>query len=225
MLDLFRSYWAAMERLEVSHGGAFGGSPCSLLNQQTVDTPKLLHLRVRCVAASCTVPRRCRQASTRAEALPAPAASPCCSGSCRMIPRCRTLCCPAGQEEVVSANDLLGAPEAAPGGMSLGALFQRQPAAGSASRAEVYALKDRAGVLAQLEAPPVVLHVAEAERKKFPWEVGLPGAGRVLPLGRTRDGITRRQLGRGMTGRRARGAFFATACMAAFWHPAWVARF
>ncbi|KAL4421397.1 hypothetical protein ABPG75_010688 [Micractinium tetrahymenae] len=84
------------------------------------------------------------------------------------------------EEVVVTANDLLGTPEAASGGMSLGALFQRQPAAGSASRAEVYALKDRAGVLAQLEAPPVVLHVAESEHKKFPWEVLFRSLHRLL---------------------------------------------
>jgi hypothetical protein len=63
--------------------------------------------------------------------------------------------------------------------MSLGSLFQRQASPGSgsggagASRAEVYSLKDRAGVLAQLEAPPVVLHVAEAEHKKFTFEANL----------------------------------------------------
>lgn len=31
--------------------------------------------------------------------------------------------------------------------------------------------QDRAGVLAQLEAPPLVLHVAESEHKKFTFEV------------------------------------------------------
>ncbi len=35
----------------------------------------------------------------------------------------------------------------------------------------VYPLQDRAGVLAQLEAPPLVLHVAESEHKKFTFEV------------------------------------------------------
>ncbi|KAL4424816.1 hypothetical protein ABPG77_011066, partial [Micractinium sp. CCAP 211/92] len=84
------------------------------------------------------------------------------------------------EEVVVSANDMLGAPEAASTGMSLGALFQRQPTAGGASRAEVYALKDRAGVLAQLEAPPVVLHVAESEHRKFPWEVLFRSLHRLL---------------------------------------------
>ena len=85
------------------------------------------------------------------------------------------------QEVVVTAADLLGAPEAPTGGgMSLGSLFQRQASPGSgggggagASRAEVYALKDRAGVLAQLEAPPVVLHVAESEHKKFTFEASV----------------------------------------------------
>ena len=81
----------------------------------------------------------------------------------------------------MTAADLLGAPEApVGGGMSLGSLFQRQasPSSGSggtgaASRAEVYSLKDRAGVLAQLEAPPVVLHIAEAEHKKFTFEASV----------------------------------------------------
>lgn len=46
------------------------------------------------------------------------------------------------QEVVVTATDSLGAPEAAASSMSLGALFSRQPSAGSSSsRAEVYALK------------------------------------------------------------------------------------
>ena len=34
------------------------------------------------------------------------------------------------------------------------------------------ARRDRAGLLAQLEAPPLILHTAEAEGKKLPYEVG-----------------------------------------------------
>lgn len=46
------------------------------------------------------------------------------------------------QEVVVTSSDSLGAPEAAAGGMGLGAFFARQPSAGGSSgRAEVYALK------------------------------------------------------------------------------------
>ncbi len=49
---------------------------------------------------------------------------------------------------MVTATDSLGAPEAAASSMSLGALFSRQPSAGSSSsRAEVYALKVRVVVL------------------------------------------------------------------------------
>ena len=104
------------------------------------------------------------------------------------LPPCAALCCGA-QEVVVEAGDTLGVAEggggaAAAGSLaSLGSLFQRgigAAAAGSGgggggggSRAEVWALKDRAGVLAQLDAPPVVLHRAEAERHKFPFEVRL----------------------------------------------------
>ncbi|EFN54603.1 hypothetical protein CHLNCDRAFT_35889 [Chlorella variabilis] len=69
------------------------------------------------------------------------------------------------EEVVITAADALGAPEAASGaGLSLGAFFQRQPTHPAASsglsghRADVYALRDRAGVLAQLGAPPLVLH-------------------------------------------------------------------
>lgn len=83
------------------------------------------------------------------------------------------------EEVVVTANDVLGAPEVAASGMSLGSLFQRA-ASHAGSRAEVYALRDRAGVLAQLEAPPVVLHQAEAEHKKFPWEVLFRSLNRLL---------------------------------------------
>ncbi|PRW32567.1 vacuolar sorting-associated 52 A isoform A [Chlorella sorokiniana] len=85
------------------------------------------------------------------------------------------------EEIVVTSTDSLGAPEAAAGGMGLGAFFARQPTAGgSSSRAEVYALKDRAGVLAQLEAPPLVLHVAESEHKKFTFEVLFRSLHRLL---------------------------------------------
>lgn len=79
----------------------------------------------------------------------------------------------------MTASDTLGAPEAAAGGMGLGALFARASGGGggAAGRADVYALRDRAMVLAQLEAPPLVLHTAEAEHRKFPFEVGglVPG--------------------------------------------------
>lgn len=74
----------------------------------------------------------------------------------------------------MTAADTLGAPEAAAGGLGLGALFARTGGSGGgAGRADVFALRDRAMVLAQLEAPPLVLHVAEAEHRKFPFEVGL----------------------------------------------------
>lgn len=66
--------------------------------------------------------------------------------------------CP--QEVVVAATDSLGAPEAAGGGMGLGALFSRQPSGGvGGNRAEVYALKVRGEYFAcalkrgMLEAP------------------------------------------------------------------------
>lgn len=101
---------------------------------------------------------------------------------CRLIgphqtPRLLVCCAAALQEVVITAADALGAPEAASGaGLSLGAFFQRQPTHPAASsglsghRADVYALRDRAGVLAQLGAPPLVLHVAEAEHTRFPFE-------------------------------------------------------
>lgn len=91
------------------------------------------------------------------------------------------------EEVVITAADALGAPEAASGaGLSLGAFFQRQPTHPAASsglsghRADVYALRDRAGVLAQLGAPPLVLHVAEAEHTRFPFEVLFRSLHRLL---------------------------------------------
>ena len=50
----------------------------------------------------------------------------------------------------------------------------RPQAAPAGNRADVYALRDRAGVLAQLEAPPLVLHVAEAEHRKLTFEARRP---------------------------------------------------
>ena len=97
----------------------------------------------------------------------------------------------------MTANDLLGSGESAPSGMSLGSLFQRQSAQ-AGSRAEVYALKDRAGVLAQLEAPPVVLHVAESEKRKLPWEVS------SCCVGHGAWGGHKRQQQRGQRGRHGR---------------------
>jgi hypothetical protein len=89
----------------------------------------------------------------------------------------------ARQEVVVTAADALGAADAAPGGgIGLGALFQRAaPSSQLGSRAEVYALRGRAGVLAQLEAPPLVLHAAEAEKKRFPFEAR-GGCGCAVPV-------------------------------------------
>eukprot|EP00887_Chlorella_sp_A99_P005859 scaffold1.g5859.t1 len=81
---------------------------------------------------------------------------------------------------VATAADLIAAPEAAGAASLLGYLGSAVGGVaggggGVASRAEVFALRDRAAVLAQLEAPPLVLHQAEAEGKRFPFEVGAEG--------------------------------------------------
>lgn len=90
------------------------------------------------------------------------------------------------EETRATADDLLGAPETStsaavgvsgvfsllnfgggggggPGGSSSGV-------SGSSSRAEVFALADRGAVLAQVDAPPMILHAAEAEGQRFPFE-------------------------------------------------------
>lgn len=74
------------------------------------------------------------------EAGKACAIAPCCRWSTSVHLQPPTLA--HLQEVVVTSSDSLGAPEAAAGGMSLGAFFARQPSAGGSSgRAEVYALK------------------------------------------------------------------------------------
>lgn len=80
------------------------------------------------------------------------------------------------QEHLITQSDILGAAEVSAAGSGVMSLFQRggTTATGSSSgqRGDVYALRDRAGLLAQMEAPPLILHVAESEGKKFPYEVG-----------------------------------------------------
>ena len=50
----------------------------------------------------------------------------------------------------------------------------------------MFALRGRAGVLTQLEAPPVILHVLESEGRKLPYEararLWLPPPPTPLPL-------------------------------------------
>ncbi|GAB4822229.1 hypothetical protein N2152v2_009275 [Parachlorella kessleri] len=78
------------------------------------------------------------------------------------------------EEHVVTQADLIGAPEAAATSGGMMSFFQRAPGAGgpaAGQRSEPYQLRDRAGLLAQLEAAPLILHVAESEGKKFPYEV------------------------------------------------------
>lgn len=87
------------------------------------------------------------------------------------------------QERIVTQADVIGAPEpAAAGGMM--SFFQRAAtgaagggAGGAGARGDMYALRDRAGLLAQMEAPPLILHVAESEGKRFPYEVCVLGGG------------------------------------------------
>lgn len=87
------------------------------------------------------------------------------------------------QERIVTQADVIGAPEpAAAGGMM--SFFQRAAtgaagggAGGAGARGDMYALRDRAGLLAQMEAPPLILHVAESEGKRFPYEVCVGGGG------------------------------------------------
>lgn len=134
--------WAAMERLEAS---ARGRSAVLALLRGCSDR--------RADSVRRLVPAAPGAASRAPHAAPFPRPAP--------VP----------QEVVVTAADALGAPEAAAGGMGLGSLFQRGGGGGAAGgRADVYALRDRAGVLAQLEAPPLVLHVAESQHRKFPFE-------------------------------------------------------
>lgn len=71
--------------------------------------------------------------------------------------------------------DVIGAPDTISSAGGMMSFFQRgggsSGGSGSGGRSEVYALRDRAGLLAQMEAPPLILHTAEAEGKKFPYEV------------------------------------------------------
>lgn len=102
------------------------------------------------------------------------------------------------EETVAGAEDLLGAPEtnstaAGVAGMlsmlsfggshastssaispfkggSLSGGSIGGPSGRPSSRSEAFALGDRAAVLAAIDAPPLILHEAESEGRKFPWE-------------------------------------------------------
>lgn len=181
MLDLFRAYWAAMERLEVCVWGGWGrgrGIPAAAL----FSAPAFFQWAGCAGRLGGRGPGRERARGGAGGSVPS--LNGCASLSLRLrlcvnlsiqTPHLLRLIQPFGQEVVVTAADALGTADVASGGgIGLGALFQRAtPSSQSGSRAQVYALRGRAGVLAQLEAPPLVLHQAEAEKKKFPFEVRL----------------------------------------------------
>lgn len=83
------------------------------------------------------------------------------------------------EEKILSEADTLGAPPASAAGNVLSAFFLSRPHAAEHGTSS-WALNDRAFVLSHVEAPPLVLHAAEAQGKRFPYEVLFRSVNKLL---------------------------------------------
>lgn len=72
------------------------------------------------------------------------------------------------QEDIATQSDMVGATEAPKAGLR--AMFTSKAAA-AAARTDVFVLGTRGAILQQLDQPALIPHVAEAEGKKYPYEV------------------------------------------------------
>lgn len=171
VLDLFRNYWAVIDRLEVG---------------------RCVGIHARCIYPGVG---GCRRPSRRTPLLPHPPArpsvhpappcdlpSPHPQPSQASLPSHSTSQPP--QEKVLTEADTLGAAEASSSGGVL-SFFQRPApapaaAASAGGRADAFSLQDRALVLSHVEGPPLVLHAAEARGARFPYEVLFRSVNKLL---------------------------------------------
>lgn len=75
-------------------------------------------------------------------------------------------CDPTNPGAYTAALNAAAAAAAAPGGGAGGAAAT----AAAAKPSDPFSVADRIGLLSQAEAPPIVVHVAQAERQRFPFE-------------------------------------------------------
>lgn len=80
------------------------------------------------------------------------------------------------QEPGPGPSEMVGAPDTPSAGML--SLFGKST--GDGTRADVFAVGDRANILLHLDAAALIPHVAEAERRKFPAEVLFRSVNKLL---------------------------------------------
>lgn len=146
MVDVFRSYWAAIQRLEeviVTASDLLGAPELTAANSVSgmfSMLQKQLTVGASPLATTTTMPM----------------ASPVGGSNST----------PGGVSGTASGSSSIWS--AVSGGFSSSI---SPSTAAQGNRAEVFALRDRENILAMLESQPLVLHVAEAEGQKFPFEV------------------------------------------------------
>ena len=125
LLDIFRSYWASIERVEETVAGADDllGAPETNGSSGVAGMLSMLSFGTGGGSASSAATSGFKGGSTG-----------------------------------VGGGSVSGGSRGGPGGRP-------------ASRSEAFSLGERAAVLAAIDAPPLILHEAESEGRKFPWEM------------------------------------------------------